>query len=202
MIPNVEKANATPFPLPAAVWYVNHDLLTAIDRCLTEAGHQIVSSSLSKDCRHWQFHLTLGQMVDVWVDNQTNPGTITIVVSGKDSKSVQTLLNPYKQIPILKISITRTADELLYTVPKPIYEPTLWSFTERLKYAIRYWIRHAKYKIVREKSSFLPAAWFVCLSTAQQLQIGDFRTYERGLRITGFGTDLRRLEQLMAVFDR
>ena len=49
-----------------------------------------------------------------------NPGTVRIAVCGAGSERIQTLLNRYQKIPILKISITLTANDLICKVPQPI----------------------------------------------------------------------------------
>jgi hypothetical protein len=127
---------------------------------------------------------------------------LKIVVSGDDSLPIQTLLNRYQKIPILKISITLTANELICRVPQPIRRQMPFSLAERLKFAARYSISTAGYKIVREPFADPPGCWVVCLNTAQQLKFAGFDTCsESGLTITGFGTDLHRLQQLMGAFN-
>jgi hypothetical protein len=198
----VEKADSAPLPLPPSAWRITDDLQTAIERCLTEAGHQILGRRFTdRDCRHWQLQLLYGQKVEVSVDHQINPGTLKIIVCGDDSDPIRMLLNCYQKLPILKIGITRTAGELFCKVPEFTRRQMPWSLPDRLKFAIRYFITTAKYKIVGENGVYF-ATWVVCLNTTQQLEVRGFSTCAKGgLTITGFGTDLRRLEELIAVFD-
>jgi hypothetical protein len=199
----VEKADGAPLPLPPSAWRVTYDLQTAIERCLTEAGHQILGTRFSDpDYRHWQLELLYGQTVEVSVDYQVNPGTLKIVVCGDDSEPIRMLLNRYHKIPILKISIRLSAGELFCKVPEFTRRLMPRSLTARLKFAARYCVGTAGYKIVREPFVDPPGSWVVCLNTAQQLKFEGFDTCsESGLTITGFGTDLDQLQELMTVFD-
>ena len=136
------------------------------------------------------------------VDYQISPGTVRIAVCGDDSKRIETLLNRYKKIPILKIATTLTANELICRVPQTIRRQMPFSLAERLKFAARYCLGAGEYKIVREPFVDPPGGWVVCLNTAQQLKFEGFDTCAKsGLTITGFGTDLDKLQQLMTVFD-
>jgi len=199
----VEKADGAPVPLPPSAWRVTDDLQTAIERCLTEAGHQILGRRFSApDHRHWQLELLYGQRVEVSVDNQINPGTLRIMVSGDDARPIRMLLNRYRKIPILKISTRLSASKLLCPVPQTVRCLMPLLLTERLKFAARYCLATAGYKIVREPFAVPPGSWVVCLNTAQQLKFEGFDTCsESGLTITGFGTDLDQLQELMTVFD-
>jgi hypothetical protein len=115
----VEKADGAPVPLPSSAWRVTYDLQSAIERCLTEAGHQILGRRFSDpDYRHWQLELLFGQTVEVSVDCQINPGTLRIVVSGDGSQPIRMLPNRYRTIPILKISTRLSAGELFCRVPE------------------------------------------------------------------------------------
>jgi hypothetical protein len=199
----VEKADGAPVPLPPSAWRVTDDLQNAIERCLTEAGHQILDRRFSdRDYRHWHLQLLYGQTIEVSVDNQVNPGSLKIVVCGKDDPDpIRTLLNCYHKIPILKISTRLSAGELFCKVPEFARRLMPWSLTDRLKFAVRYFITTTKYKIVGENTVY-PSTWVVCLNTTEQFVVKGFSTCARsGLAITGFGTDLRRLEELIAVFD-
>jgi hypothetical protein len=198
----VEKADSAPVPLPPSAWRVTDDLQTAIERCLTEAGHQILDRRFSdRDSRHWHLQLLYGQTIEVSVDNQVNPGALKIVVSGEDSEPIRTPLNCYHKLPILKISTSLSASELLCKIPEFARRQMPWSLTDRLKFAVRYFITTTKYKIVGENTVY-PSTWVVCLNTTQQLAVKGFSTCAKSrLAITGFGTDLRRLEELIAVFD-
>jgi hypothetical protein len=143
-----------------------------------------------------------GQTVEVSVDCAISPGTVRIAVCGADSERIQTLLNRYKKIPILKISTRISANELLCPVPQTVRRLMPRLLAERLKFAARYSISTAGYKIVREPLTDPSGCWVVCLNTAQQLKFAGFDTCsESGLTVTGFGTDLNRLQQLMSVFD-
>jgi hypothetical protein len=203
MTSELEKASSTPLPLPPSAWRITNDLQTAIERCLTEAGHQILWCRFSdNDYRHWHLRLLYGQSVDVSVDSKINPGTLKIVVCGDDSESIRTLLNRYQKIPILKIGITLIASELLFRIPETIRRQMPRSLAERLKFAARYCVGTAGYKIVQEQYDPVAGTWVVCLKNAQQLKIEGFGKLEGDrLPVSGFGTDLDRLQQLMAVFD-
>ena len=198
----VEKAEEAPLPLPPSAWRVTDDLQNAIERCLTEAGHQILDRRFSdRDYRHWQLELSYGQTVGVSVDHQINPGILEIVVSGDDADPIRMLLSIYHKIPILKISTRLSAGELFCKVPEFTRRQMPWSLTDRLKFAIRYCITTAKYKIVGGNNVY-PSTWVVCLDTTEQFAVKGFSTCAKsGLAITGFGTDLRRLQELIAVFD-
>jgi hypothetical protein len=198
----VEKADSASLPLPPSAWRVTDDLRTGIERCLTQAGHQILGTRFSdRDSRHWQLELLSGQKVEVSVDNQVNPGSLKIVVCGKDPDPIRMLLSMYQKVPILKISTRLSAGELFCKVPEFTRRLMPWSLTDRLKFAVRYFITTTKYKIVGENTVY-PSTWVVCLNTTQQLTVMGFSTCAKsGLTITGFGTDLRRLEELMAAFD-
>jgi hypothetical protein len=203
MTSELEKASSTPLPLPPSAWRITNDLQTAIECCLTEAGHPILWSRFSdNDYRHWHLRLLYGQTIDVSVDNHISPGTLKIVVCGDDSESIRTLLNRYQKIPILKISTTLNASELLSRIPETLRRQMPRSFTERQKFAVRYRITTARYKIVREQYNPAVATWVICLNTAQQLKIEGLGKHgEDRLPISGFGTYLNRLQQLMAIFD-
>jgi hypothetical protein len=196
----VEKAGEAPLPLPPSAWRITDDLQNGIERCLTQAGHQILDRRFSdRDDRHWHLQLLYGQSVEVSVDHQINPGTLKIVVSGDDADPIRMLLNCYHKLPILKISTRLSAGELFCKVPEFARRQMPWSLTDRLKFAVRYFITTTKYKIVGENTVY-PSTWVVCLNTAQQLAVKGFSTCAKsGLAITGFGTDLRRLEELIAV---
>jgi hypothetical protein len=145
--------------------------------------------------------LLYGQTVEVSVDHQVNPGTLKIVVRGDDSEPIRMLLNCYHKLPILKISTRLSAGELFCQVPEFTRRQMPWSLTDRLKFAVRYFITTTKYKIVGENTVY-PSTWVVCLNTTQQLAVKGFSTCAKsGLSITGFGTDLRQLKELMAAFD-
>src|SRR5260370_1430017 len=78
MTSNVEKAEHAPVPLPASAWRVTGDLQTAIERCLTEAGHPILSCRFTdRDCRHWHLRLLYGQTVDVFGERPQSELVIT-----------------------------------------------------------------------------------------------------------------------------
>jgi hypothetical protein len=203
MISDVEKANAAPLPLPPSAWRINHDLITAIERSLTDAGHQLLRRGFTDtDCPHWQVELMFGNTVDVAVDRHIRPGTVTIVVSGEDSASIQTLLHRYKQIPILKICTTVAASELLCQLRENPYRRIPWLLTDRLQFVIRRRLFTARYRIVREEYLLDEAAWVICLHTTEQLKIEGLDQHSKHeLTITGFGTELRPLERLIAVFD-
>jgi hypothetical protein len=203
MTSKLEKASSTPLPLPPSAWRITDDLQTAIERCLTEAGHQILWHRFSdNDYRHWHLRLLYGQSVDVSVDSKINPGTLKIVVCGDDSESIRTLLNRYQKIPILKIGITLIASELLFRIPETIRRQIPRSLAERLKFAVRYRVTTARNKIVQEHYDPVAGIWVICLKNAQQLKIEGFGKLDGDrLPISGFGTDVTRLRQLMALFD-
>ena len=201
MISGIDRADATPLPLPESAWRITSDLQNGIRQRLMAAGHLIHwDEIIENDYRHWQLHLD-GHIIDVFVDSETDPGRLRISVRGEAAGVFRRLLSSYQRLPILKISRTLNPQQLIEDFPNKRLLHT-FSKTERLKLAVRWHIGKARYKIVDEKHSEDPVTWGIRLKTAQQLQIERF-AYRVGdaIKIDGFGTEVNRLRRLMELFD-
>jgi hypothetical protein len=201
MISDIARADATPLPLPESAWRITPDLQNGIRQRLMAAGHFIHGDRIvDNDYRRWQLRLN-GHTIDVFVDSEVIPGSLSISVQGEAAAIFRRLLCSYKWLPILKISRTLNARQLLEDFPNQRLLRT-FAKTERLKLVVRWHLRQARYKIVDEKHVGLPAGWAIRLKTTQQLQIERF-AYRVGdaIVIDGFGTELNRLRRLMEIFD-
>jgi hypothetical protein len=200
MIPGIDKVEAAPIPLPESAWRITLDLQDGIRRHLIAAGHIIHRDRIiDNDHRHWQLQLN-GHIIDVFVDSEIIPGRLRICVRGEAAATFRRLLGAYKRLPILKISRTLNARQLVEDFPN---QRLIRKFpkTERLKLAVRWHIRKARYKIVDEKHGDDPVTWAICLKTAQELQIENFgNRASDAIMIDGFGTELNRLLRLMDIF--